>query len=84
MSRLKVKRIRKTKLERAAERKGEQDYWYGKGLREGREAASKEFQAELKTKLANTNIELARNLGQMVEATSRAVVTFVAEGGIRG
>jgi flagellar biosynthesis/type III secretory pathway protein FliH len=53
------------------------------GLRQGEKQAQEKFNLDLRITERKTSIELAKSLGQMVEATARAVVAFCSELGLR-
>lgn len=71
-------RITKAYLEQSL--KYARDLAFADGVKVGRKQAEDEIRiAERKT-----NIELVRGLGQMAEATARAIITTIGEGGLRG
>jgi transposase len=79
----KSKQPRPTRAERAAARQAlyEQDrkFWIEQGKKEAAEA----FTEDLTVKRLDANIKLAHEIGQLIDAASRAIMTFIGEGGIR-
>ena len=75
---------RRTKVEMAEERARIDRFTYDRGHRDGSAEAEKKAREDTRAKLLDANIKLAQQLGQMIEATARAVTTFIGEGGVRG
>jgi flagellar biosynthesis/type III secretory pathway protein FliH len=60
------------------------DEGYFHGKQEGKQEVLDKATEDLDLQRRKANIELAQSLSQMVEATARAVVTFIREAGIHG
>jgi hypothetical protein len=58
--------------------------WYDEGYFHGKQEVLDKATEDLDLQRRKANIELAQSLSQMVEATARAVVTFIREAGIHG
>ena len=85
IGRAQVRSIRnERKAARAEAIQQREEYSYGRGVTEGRKQAQEECAADLKLQERKTRIDLARTLSSMVEATARAVVTFIGKGGLHG
>lgn len=74
---------RKTAAERRALLESQRKYDYDMGVWDGLKQAQTKQDGDQKLKLVEANIRLAQQLGQMIEATARAVITFIGEGGLR-
>ena len=68
--------------ERAEAAERERQRWYDQGKRDGAKETTDKAAADSDLQRRKANIELARSLSQLVEATARAVVTFIGEAGI--
>ena len=82
-----MKKTRKPRETQAQQRERfarQSKYDYDQGLQAGLRQAQAKQAEDQKLKLIEANLKLAQHLGQMIEATARAVVTFLGEGGIRG
>ena len=58
--------------------------WYDEGYFHGKQEVLDKATEDLDLQRRKANIELAQSLSQMVDATARAVVTFIREAGIHG
>lgn len=90
---MKAKKVKQSKRSiamaerRAAEMerlKRQVQYDYARGLRDGVLQEKKRVEGDMRVKLLEANIKLAQHIGQMVEATARAVIAFTQDGGMPG
>lgn len=74
MKRPAIKRL--TKAERQEQLELEMKMAYNRGKAHGIDETRKEMEADIRIQIRKSNIQLAQSLGQMVEATARAVVAL--------
>lgn len=76
---------RKAKAEAARllrENQNEADYHYHRGFNDGVKKAEDAAKQDMRIKLLEGNLKLAQQVGQLVEASARAVIALLTEGGI--
>lgn len=80
-------KITKTRLTKAQKQFNERvayDRAVDRGVELGRTQAKKEFEDNIRISERKSNIELVRALASMTEATARAIITTIGEGGLHG